>query len=584
MTNGDWVYHITGDEEFVSQIFTLIYDAPISPVQLIEPTCGTFFNARDYRYFETTPAGRFLYGLIIKGETERYLDGDLNDVQCDTIEKAWYDVGINFPKKWNEDNGEQLYDVWPTSANLPIQRWYNADDSLQFMFDDPYYVDEPPEANKRLVATGGQHVGFSDYLYFETNDGRYLYNLVEIGTAIKMSGFNEFAMEYNKIDKTFYNVGGDDPEKWGTYADADETNLSYFPSGANLETQYWFTDDGTLFFQFINPFLIEMPGYKYLGFYGQSGSTHGYLNEIALTLTDGTKIDKNNQIYSDKIKLVAPIRPDLPEGTGENIDGIFDGQISNTPQNALMFKNDESGILLYMEADNNKEVQDGIYSTQGTNISYQIDQGKIYGTNTDPNNFTDPQYQNNWSYICDLTKIPITVQSPFYSYMTVIGIGNANTTSFNLNDFKLNIFTINGSLNGYPPTGGKINVEGCESVSRSDESGLLIDGSDNGYTWSNTSVNTYNTLFTVSIVGILEISGITLEGDVVPEDLIIMIHNLNDNATKEEIELENHNVKYIYSDTTMFDGESEHFSYTRIIPAHAGPSAPVERIVPTGGA
>ena len=64
----------------------------------------------------------------------------MNDVEYDTIEKVWYDVGIFFPNKWNEDDGEPLYDVWPTTPNLPIQFWYNANDSLQFQFDNPYYV------------------------------------------------------------------------------------------------------------------------------------------------------------------------------------------------------------------------------------------------------------------------------------------------------------------------------------------------------------------------------------------------------------------------------------------------------------
>ena len=130
MDNGDWVYHITGDQEFVSEIFTLNYVAPIPPVQLIQPTGGTFFGVHDYKYFQTTPSGRFLYGLVNKGKTERHLDGNLNDVEYDAIEKVWYDVGINFPKKWNENDGEPLYDVWPTTPKLPIQFWYNDNDSL----------------------------------------------------------------------------------------------------------------------------------------------------------------------------------------------------------------------------------------------------------------------------------------------------------------------------------------------------------------------------------------------------------------------------------------------------------------------
>ena len=140
MSNGNWVYRVTGDEEFVSNIFTLNYIPPIAPVQLIQPTGGTCFNVHNYKYFQTTSTGRFLYGLINKGETERHLDGNLNDVEYDTIEKRWYDVGIFFPKKWNIDDGESLNDIWPTTPNLPIQFWYNDADSLQFQFDDPCYV------------------------------------------------------------------------------------------------------------------------------------------------------------------------------------------------------------------------------------------------------------------------------------------------------------------------------------------------------------------------------------------------------------------------------------------------------------
>jgi len=140
MENGNWVYHITGEQEFVSQIFTLNYIASVLPVQLIQPTGGNFFNVHDYKYFETKSDGRFLYGLINKGETERHLDGNVNDVEYDPIENAWYgDVGSQFPKKWNENDGEILNDVWPTTANLPIQFWYNANESLQFQFDDPYF-------------------------------------------------------------------------------------------------------------------------------------------------------------------------------------------------------------------------------------------------------------------------------------------------------------------------------------------------------------------------------------------------------------------------------------------------------------
>ena len=140
MPNADWTYHVTGDETVTSNVFTLDYTPPIPPVGLIEPTGGTFFSVNDYKYFETTSAGRFLYGLINQGETERVPAGTLNDVEYDTITRKWYDVGFFFPTKWNEDDGEPLYSVWPTTANLPIQFWYNSADSLQFQFDNPYFA------------------------------------------------------------------------------------------------------------------------------------------------------------------------------------------------------------------------------------------------------------------------------------------------------------------------------------------------------------------------------------------------------------------------------------------------------------
>jgi len=338
MSNGNWVYRVTGDEEFVSDIFTLNYVALISPVQLIEPPGGSFFNVHDYKYFETTSEGRFLYGLINKGETERYLDGNLNDVEYDTIEKAWYgDVGSQFPKKWNIDDGEPLNDVWPTTPNLPIQFWYNANDSLKFQFDDPYYEEtdsiitsEPiltqvnntytievigndlletkgwyfsingssfnfttdsiltrpfgedetsvsvtvqgtsgyeftasinlvyvePEYFMRIVATGGNLYGNYDYLYSSTTpSGNYLYSLVNKDTENKVSG-NIFDVEYNPVDKKFYDVGSNVPFKYAQPNSTGELILSPFPTAANLEIHRFYDDDDVLIFKFDNPYYV----------------------------------------------------------------------------------------------------------------------------------------------------------------------------------------------------------------------------------------------------------------------------------------------------------------------------------------
>jgi len=547
MNNGDWVYRITGDKEFVSEIFTLNYDPPIPPVQLIKPTGGKFFNARDYKYFETTPSGRFLYGLIIKGETERHLDGNFNDVEYDTIEKSWYDIGIFFPTKWNEDDGQPLYDVWPTTANLPIQFWYNANDSLQFHLDDPYF-----ETTDSII---------TDLPILTQEDETY----------------------------TIQVVGNDNLETKGWYYSINNNAFNFTTD--TIQTRSFTTNQtvtvtvqGTGGYEFTSSIDLVIPsGYKYLGFYDTAGSTHGWLNEIDLTLTDGSIIDQYNQIPINKITLVAPLRPDLTAGAGDNKTGIFDGQISNTSWDSVIFKDLESGILLYMQSDTNRDIQSGVYYTRTNNYDYQIDAGKMYGTNTDPTTFVNAQDVSNWNHICDLTKKYDPVGYPYYSYATVIAKGTSNTT-IDLNDFQCSIWTNNGRVLEYPPTAAKINIEGYESVTRSTESGLLIDGSDDGYTWTNTSINTYNTLLTFSIDEILEVDGITLKGAVVPDDLIIMIHNWHDNPTKEEIENENHNVKYIYSDTTMFDNETGHFTYTRIVQAPAGPVVePVERLIANGG-
>jgi hypothetical protein len=89
------------------------------------------------------------------------------------------------------------------------------------------------------------------------------------------------------------------------------------------------------------------------------------------------KIDKNNQIpINMMITLAATARSS--EGVGNNINGI-DGQLANTGQNALMSGSSGVWVLLYMEATGkNKLIV--VYFTQGDNISYQVDAGRMYGT------------------------------------------------------------------------------------------------------------------------------------------------------------------------------------------------------------
>jgi hypothetical protein len=66
----------------------------------------------------------------------------------------------------------------------------------------------------------------------------------------------------------------------------------------------------------------------------------------------------------------------LLQGKKDNINGIFDGQFSNTSKGAVIFKALESGILLYMEAPTNKEVQTGNITPIKTIMTIKLTQVK----------------------------------------------------------------------------------------------------------------------------------------------------------------------------------------------------------------
>ena len=72
---------------------------------------------------------------------------------------------------------------------------------------------------------------------------------------------------------------------------------------------------------------------------------------------------------------------------------------------SLIFDENVSGVLFYMDNSNNIEVQSGSYYTYADNQAlYAIQSGKIYGTNTDPTTFVATD-EANWNYVCDLTMI-----------------------------------------------------------------------------------------------------------------------------------------------------------------------------------
>jgi hypothetical protein len=131
------------------------------------------------------------------------------------------------------------------------------DDVSYLIIETPVVVvvipafDEPRESQKRLVATGGSYYGLYDYLYYGTNDDRFLYGLVSIGESVRNNGYDG---EYDPSNGEFYDVGGFTPGNWAS--DADGTNLSAFPTTANMQTHYWYDNATGFKFQFDNPYYV----------------------------------------------------------------------------------------------------------------------------------------------------------------------------------------------------------------------------------------------------------------------------------------------------------------------------------------
>ena len=170
----------TPDENYVAP--------PPDPVAIIVATGGSWENNYDYLYFETTSEGRFLYRMVIKGDTDRHSGSDQWDLEYDTSETKWYDVGSSSPHVWGIDNSGANTSDFSTAGNTETHYWYDNIGTLKIQFTDPYYV-APPEPVARIVATGGSWENNDDYLYFETTlEGRYLYGLVGKGSTARQSG------------------------------------------------------------------------------------------------------------------------------------------------------------------------------------------------------------------------------------------------------------------------------------------------------------------------------------------------------------------------------------------------------------
>ena len=120
-----------------------------------------------------------------------------------------------------------------------------------------------PDPVMRLEATGGNWQGSYEYYYFETTaSDRYLYGLVDKDTTDRLSGSDQYAFEYDPNDGKWYDIGVYEPAKYGQ--DNTGTNLSSFPTAANIQTLYWYGSDDTLRFQCDNPYYVASNKNEYL--------------------------------------------------------------------------------------------------------------------------------------------------------------------------------------------------------------------------------------------------------------------------------------------------------------------------------
>jgi len=118
---------------------------------------GNWNGSYDYLYFETTPAGRYLYGLVSKDSTARVGNATSWDVEYDPSDGKFYDIGSESPFQWGPDNTGTNLSAFPTSSNIQTHYWYHNSGSLECYFTNPYYVAPPEpvvEPVERLVATG----------------------------------------------------------------------------------------------------------------------------------------------------------------------------------------------------------------------------------------------------------------------------------------------------------------------------------------------------------------------------------------------------------------------------------------------
>jgi hypothetical protein len=166
-----------------------------------------------------------------------------------------------------------------------------------------------------------------------------------------------------------------------------------------MPIHYWYYNSDSLRFVFSNPYYVA-PSYRYLAFYGVSGSDHGYLYELELTTSSGFIKYNNNPIPTEDIYIS---EGKLLLEDYNNPECLFDGFYNQDYRETLLYGPDDTGILLYLVATDNQDVISGTYYTE-TATHKRITQGAIYGTNTDPTTF-DATNPDNWNFVCDLASV-----------------------------------------------------------------------------------------------------------------------------------------------------------------------------------
>jgi hypothetical protein len=114
--------------------------------------------------------------------------------------------------------------------------------------------------------------------------------------------------------------------------------------------------------------------FRYIAFYGETGSSNGMIRELALTLSDGTLIDHTAPIDVEQITTVATyFRPNLHllgHYEYQNKSAIFDGAPawrdeigSKEWYHEYVFASGQSQILFYFDAGTAVNVVSGEYKT-----------------------------------------------------------------------------------------------------------------------------------------------------------------------------------------------------------------------------